>query len=120
MYINTYKARERKNMAVIVYPAILDDSKNEKEVYTVTFPDVLGAISEGKGIGLAMLNGSIALGAILFDIPKDQLPKPSSIESIKEKYPNKNVVLIFSDLEDARRRAKKAMVKKNTTIPGAD
>lgn len=58
-------------MAVIVYPAILDDSKNEKEVYTVTFPDVSGAISEGKGIGLAMLNGSIALGAILFDIPKD-------------------------------------------------
>ena len=34
---------------VIVYPAVLDNSENSDDVYTVTFPDVPGAISEGKG-----------------------------------------------------------------------
>ncbi|WP_368279721.1 type II toxin-antitoxin system HicB family antitoxin [Lactobacillus gasseri] len=105
-------------MSVVVYPAMLDDSKNEKEVYTVIFPDVPGAISEGKGLGPAMANGSEALGAILFDVPKDQLPEPSEIESVKKDSPGKIVVPIFADLEKAKRQTKPATVKKNTTIPG--
>ena len=41
---------------VIVYPAVLDNSENSDDVYTVTFPDVPGAISEGKGLAQAMLS----------------------------------------------------------------
>ena len=73
---------------LIVYPAVLDNSENSDDVYTVTFPDVPGAISEGKGLAQAMLNGSEAV-----------------------------VTLIFANLEDARRKARKPLVKKNTTIP---
>ena len=29
----------------VAYPAVLDDTENEKGLYTVTFPDVPGAIS---------------------------------------------------------------------------
>lgn len=105
-------------MSVVVYPAILDDSENEKNYYTVTFPDVEGAITEGNGEGEAMANGSEILGAFLYDTPKKQLPVPTDIEVVKKENPNKLVVPIFADLERARRETKPATVKKNTTIPG--
>lgn len=105
-------------MSVVVYPAILDDSENEKNYYTVTFPDVEGAITEGNGEGEAMANGSEVLGAFLYDIPEKQLPVPTDIEIIKKENPQKLVVPIFADLEKAKRETKPATIKKNTTIPG--
>lgn len=105
-------------MSVVVYPAILDDSENEKGYYTVTFPDVKGAITDGRGEGRAMANGSEVLGAFLYDLPKDQLPVPTDIETIRKNNPNKLIVPIFADLEKARLETKPAIVKKNTTIPG--
>lgn len=105
-------------MSVVVYPAILDDSENEKGYYTVTFPDVEGAITDGRGEGKAMANGSEVLGALLYDVPKDQLPVPTDIETIRKNNPDKLVVPIFADLEKAKIETKPATVKKNTTIPG--
>ncbi|MGZ0156356.1 type II toxin-antitoxin system HicB family antitoxin [Lactobacillus johnsonii] len=105
-------------MVFVVYPAILDDSENEKKCYTVTFPDVPGAITDGNGEGEAMARGSEILGAFLYDLPKDQLPVPTDIEDVKRRNPDKLVVPIFADLEKARRETKPATVKKNTTIPG--
>ena len=95
---------------LIVYPAVLDNSENSDDVYTVTFPDVPGAISEGKGLAQAMLNGSEALGLMLYDV--DEMPEASNIDEVRAV-----VTLIFTDLEDARRKARKPLVKKNTTIP---
>ena len=105
-------------MVFVVYPAILDDSENKKECYTVTFPDVSGAITDGNGEGEAMARGSEILGAFLYDPPKDQLPVPTDIEEVRRRNPDKLVVPIFADLEKARRETKPATVKKNTTIPG--
>lgn len=42
----------------VAYPAILDDSENDHGEYTVTFPDVPGAISEGVGIPEALAKGA--------------------------------------------------------------
>ena len=100
---------------LIVYPAVLDNSENSYDVYTVTFPDVPGAISEGKGLAQAMLNGSEALGLMLYDV--DEMPEASNIDEVRAEYPKAVVTLIFTDLEDARRKARKPLVKKNTTIP---
>lgn len=100
---------------LIVYPAVLDNSENSDDVYTVTFPDVPGAISEGKGLAQAMLNGSEALGLMLYDV--DEMPEASNIDEVRAEYPKAVVTLIFTDLEDARRKARKPLVKKNTTIP---
>ncbi|QNQ82067.1 HicB family protein [Lactobacillus sp. PV037] len=104
-------------MKYVVYPAILDDSENEVGLYTVTFPDVEGAITDGKGEGEAMARGSEVLGAFLYDVPENKLPKPTSIERVKKENPKKLVVPIFSDLEKARKETKKTTIKKNTTIP---
>lgn len=99
----------------VSYVAVFDDSENEKELYTVTFPDIPGCISQGKGISEAMVNASEALGLMLFD--EDNLPAPSSIEKVEKDNPNKRVALIATDLKEAKKRAIPATVKKNTTIP---
>ena len=44
----------------VAYPAILDDRENDPGTYTVTFPDVPGAISEGVGIPDALAKGAEA------------------------------------------------------------
>lgn len=110
-------------MRKVVYPAVLDDSQNgEKEYYTVEFPDVDGAISEGHGLAEALYNAEQALGLALYDIPDKDLPAPSKIEDIekfcKENYPNAKVYPVVSDLDEAAREVKPAMVKKNTRIRG--
>ncbi|MEE5987205.1 type II toxin-antitoxin system HicB family antitoxin [Ligilactobacillus equi] len=101
---------------VVAYPAILDNSENADGVYTVTFPDVPGAISEGNNIATAMKNGSEALGLMLYDA--EEIPVVSNLKEVTKKHPNQTVTLIFADLEDTRRNVKKPVVKKNTTIPG--
>ena len=104
-------------MKYVVYPAVLDNSENDKKIYTVTFPDIEGAITDGKGEGEAMARGSEVLGAFLYDVPENELPKPSDLERIKKENPEKLVVPIFSDLEKASKETKKTTIKKNTTIP---
>lgn len=105
-----------KNKEIVAYPAVLDDSENEKGMYTVTFPDVPGAISQGKGVAQAMANGSEALGLMLYDA--NDLPQVSKLKQVQKKYPDALVTLIFSDLNDVKKKVKKPTVKKNTTIPG--
>lgn len=101
---------------VVAYPAILDNSQNENGEYTVTFPDVPGAISQGKNIPEAMANGSEALGLMLYDARK--LPKVSDLKKIEKENKNSFVTMIFSDLDNIAKTVKKPTVKKNTTIPG--
>ena len=67
----------------VVYPAILDDSENEKEVYTVTFPDVPEAFTSGNGLAEAILMGSEVLGAVL--VLHDKLPESSDLNTIQSK-----------------------------------
>ena len=52
-------------MRKMTYPAVLNNSSNPDDVYTVTFPDVPGTVSEGKGIDQALKNGAEALGLML-------------------------------------------------------
>lgn len=99
----------------VAYPAVLDDTENEKGLYTVTFPDVPGAISEGKGQAKAIVNGSVALGLVLYD--EKQLPKASTVEEVQKANPGKTVVVIAADLKEAAKKATPVLVKKNTTIP---
>ena len=99
----------------VAYPAVLDDTENEKGLYTVTFPDVPGAISEGKGKAKAIVNGSVALGLVLYD--EKQLPKSTTVEEVQKANPGKKVVVIAADLKEAAKKATPVLVKKNTTIP---
>ncbi len=101
---------------LVAYPAILDDSENEKGVYTVTFPDVPGAISFGRGVAEAMQRGSEALGLMLYD--KNNLPLATNLETVRKQNPGKIVTLISNDLDNTKKYVKKPIVKKNTSLPG--
>lgn len=87
----------------VAYPAVLDDTENEMGLHTVTFPDVPGAISEGRGEAESIINGSSALGLVLFDERK--LPNASNLEDVQKKNPKSKVVLIAADLKEAAKRA---------------
>ncbi|MCH3906377.1 MAG: type II toxin-antitoxin system HicB family antitoxin [Lactobacillus sp.] len=99
----------------VAYPAILDDSDNPKDYFTVTFPDLPGVISEGDGIAAAMSKASEALGLALYDAKN--FPVSSRLNQIKQKHPDKIVVLIAADLVKTKKEVKPPTVKKNTTIP---
>lgn len=100
----------------IVYPAILDDTQNAKGVYTVTFPDVPSAISQGTGIADALLMGADALGLALYD--QEELPEPSDINIVRADNPQAIVDYIAVDLDEAKKNVVLPTVKKNTTLPG--
>lgn len=90
---------------IVAYPAILDNSENQNGVYTVTFPDVPSAISQGNSIAESIENGSEALGLALYDVKK--LPNPSSLKKIREVNEDRIVILIASDLAIIKKSVKK-------------
>lgn len=102
--------------SIVGYPAILSNAGNPKDVYTVTFPDVPGAISQGRGISEAIYNGSEALGLMLYD--EKELPASSKLDEVQRDHPNDFVTVIAVDLEQTKKNVRKPLVKKNTTIPG--
>ena len=91
---------------LVAYPAILDDSKNEKGIYTVTFPDVPSAITFGNSLAEALQRAKEVLGLMLYD--EKTLPKPSNIEVIRKDNPGKIVSLIETDLDLAKKEVKKS------------
>lgn len=101
---------------IIAYAAVLDNSENQNDVYTVTFPDVPSAISQGNTLAEAIENGSEALGLALYE--EKELPKHSNYHDIMQNNEDKVVTLIASDLDKIVATVKKPTVKKNTTIPG--
>lgn len=101
---------------IVAYPAILDNRGNDDGVYTVTFPDVPGAISEGKSLPAAMQNAAEALGLALYD--EKLLPQVSDLKKVELSNKQCIVTLISVNLTQFAKTVKKPTVKKNTTIPG--
>lgn len=102
--------------SIVAYPAILDNRGNDAGVYTVTFPDVPGAITEGKSVPEAMQNAAEALGLALYD--EKLLPAASDIKEVETNNKESIVTLISVNLTEFAKTVKKPTVKKNTTIPG--
>ncbi|MDF7669550.1 type II toxin-antitoxin system HicB family antitoxin [Lactobacillus sp. ESL0703] len=102
-----------------VYPAIFDDSENEKNTFTVTFPDIPGVFTEGKGLAKAMAMARECLELALFNEDDvDERYPASDINQIKNENPGKLVNYVLADMLEAKRIVKPAWVKKNTRIPG--
>ena len=83
----------------VAYRVIIDDRENTPGTYTVTFPDVPGAISQGVGIPKALENGAEALALILYD--EKNLPIISDLSKVKSDSPETIVSYIMIDLISA-------------------
>ena len=97
------------------YTEVLEDSENDTGTYTVTFPDVPGAMSDGVALTDALANGAEALELMLYDEKK--LPKASHLSDVQADNPETIVSYIMIDLIAAAKKVKMPVVRKNTTIP---
>lgn len=102
-------------MKLVAYPAIFDDSLNRPGEYTVTFPDVPSAITDGNNIAEALVNAAEVLGLELYDAKT--LPEPTDIKKLVRKHPNQLVNMVAADLDQAKAEVVVVKVKKNTSIP---
>lgn len=102
-------------MKLVAYPAIFDDSLNRPGEYTVTFPDVPSAITDGNSIAEALVNAAEVLGLELYDTKT--LPEPTDIKKLVREHPNQLVNMVAADLDQAKAEVVVVKVKKNTSIP---
>jgi predicted RNase H-like HicB family nuclease len=102
-------------MKLVAYPAIFDDSLNRPGEYTVTFPDVPSAITDGNNIAEALVSAAEVLGLELYDAKT--LPEPTDIKKLVREHPNQLVNMVAADLDQAKAEVVVVKVKKNTSIP---
>lgn len=82
---------------LLKYPAIFDDHENRQGTYTVTFPDVPCAITEGRGMDDATYNAKAALKLGLYG--KREFPASSSLEKVQQDNSDKVVKMIEVDTD---------------------
>lgn len=72
-----------------VCPAFFEPEEDDKEILNVSFPDIPGCLTFGKGISKAMYNASEALE-----------PVPSDMKKVQAEYPDFLVSYIGADLDE--------------------
>lgn len=97
-------------MAEYVYPAIFHS--NDDGSYTITFPDLVGCISEGKSLGNAMYMAQAALTQWIEYLTdkKQDIPEASNLKDVNPDA-EEFVSLIRADIKDGR------AVKRTVSIP---
>lgn len=94
-----------------IYPAIFE--KNNDGSYTITFPDLLGCISEGKSLSnaLDMAQSALTQWIKYLQAEKESIPDPSDINAIKL-LENQFVSLVQAKTRNSR------AVRRTISIPG--
>lgn len=103
-----------KQRKIVAYPAIFDPSDITKDRFTITFPDVPDAISQGDGFTESLAMATEALELSLYD--EKDLPTPSRLEDIEKPSDSSMIVYITIDLERASEDVQVPKVRKNTRI----
>lgn len=104
----------------LIYPACFYPDSEEKDLYTVVFPDLPGAVTEGKTLAQAVeMATDCACGWILGTMEDDEpVPPPSSINQVKaDEYENGFVNLILLDIDKYAEKYGEKAIRKNCTIP---
>ncbi|MFG0934760.1 type II toxin-antitoxin system HicB family antitoxin [Staphylococcus sp. 231237_7MaSpsaltlick] len=99
------------------YYAVLE---KEDEYYNVSFPDLAGVITFGKGINEAVEMASDALGGhlIVMEDDNDTIPEPSDFHTLVGNLEsNQQLQLITVDTNIIRAREENKTVNKMVTLP---
>lgn len=101
-------------MSKYVYPAVFHP--NDDGSYTVTFPDLAGCITEGKGLADAMYMAQDALEMWLWytEDHKENIPAPTMHLTVKAP---EFVNLVCADTTAYRKRNDSRAVKKTLSLP---
>lgn len=97
-----------------VYPAIFEQ---DPVGYGIYFPDVEGAVTQGKTIADGLEMASDALGILLVDLidKNEPLPTATPINEIEYDKETQFVTLVSVDLSDYLKESR--LDKKNVSIP---
>lgn len=85
-----------------MYPACFYPDDDDKDFFTVVFPDLQGAVTEGKTLLCAIeMATDCACGWILSAIEDGKtIPKPTPLEQVKaDEYENGFVSLVTIDVD---------------------
>lgn len=100
-----------------MYPAIF--SSDGDTGYTVSFPDLLGCVTEGDTLSEAVEMAEDALGIYLYSLLEDGETLPEATNPLKLKCNQDEFIdLVKWDEEDYLKRTDTKAVKKTLTIPG--
>ena len=101
---------------VYIYPAVFTPEKDGG--YSVFFPDVPGAITQGETINEAITMAQDALCLVLYDkeVNGEKVHRPTPINEVKRKK-NEFTTLIKCDTDFYRRYYANKSVKKTLSIP---
>ena len=101
-------------MKKMFYPAVFHNA--EEGGYWITFPDIPECMTEGDDMEEAYKMAVDALGLALTERikEKEELPKASDVENIKEEG---TIVVVQFDLAEYNRKHNNRSVKKTLSIP---
>ena len=103
-------------MRVKLYPAIFSSDGNNG--YTVTFPDLIGCVTEGDTLEEAVKMAEDALGIYLYTLseegePFPEVTNPINLKCAKDEFIN---IVTWDEKEYLKKTDNKA-IKKTLTIP---
>lgn len=103
-------------MAKYTYPAVFEEEKSGG--YSIYFPDLDGCFSQGDDIsdGMYMAEDALALMLYHMEASKQDIPAPSTIDSVKHGS-NSFVTYVMCDTLEYQKRNNKRAVKKTLSIP---
>lgn len=85
------------NHRIVTYPAIFKPLGND--IYVISFPDVKGAITEGKGLKEAMKMAADTLASRLYN--RRKLPEATDMNDVKTSDDGSFVAKVSADLTEA-------------------
>lgn len=103
-------------MRVKLYPAIFSSDGNNG--YTVTFPDLIGCVTEGDTLEEAVKMAEDALGIYLYTLSKEGEPFPEATNPINLKCAKDEFINIVTwDEKEYLKKTDNKAIKKTLTIP---
>lgn len=82
----------------VSYPAIFREDKEDPSWINVSFPDIWGGVTCGKGMDDALFMAEDLLKLMLETAPI-QCERPSSLEETQKNFPNELVKMVTVDIK---------------------
>lgn len=76
-----------------VYPALFEPDSDDSELINVTFPDIIGGATFGRGKGDALAMAKDLLRVMLTDAPA-QCYEPKNLEETKKDFPGAEIIMV--------------------------
>lgn len=82
----------------VSYPAIFREDKEDSTWINVSFPDIWGGVTCGKGMDDALFMAKDLLKLMLETAPI-QCERPSSLEETQKNFPNELIKMVTVDIK---------------------